>query len=104
MKYDDKLDGEVHAKAGGDVRWRIAVRNDRIAGSLADLKDSDPKDHKLAGEVAAGKSPIVHLRQDGPGGLTCYYTGKLVANDRVVGTWYDNRGAAGDFEMAVEKK
>jgi hypothetical protein len=104
MKYDDKLDGEVKAKPGGEVRWRVAARNDRLAGSLADLKEGDPKDHKLAGELAAGKTPIVHLRQDGPGGLTCYYTGKLLANDRIAGTWYDNRGSSGDFEMTVEKK
>ncbi len=103
MKYDDKLDGEVKPKPGSDVRWRISVRNDRLSGNLADSKESDPKDHRLSGEVVAGKTPLVHLRQDGPNGLTCYYTGKLV-NDRIVGTWYDNRGSAGDFEMAVEKK
>jgi hypothetical protein len=104
MKYDDKLDGEVNAKLGRDIRWRIAMRNDRVAGCLADLKEGDPQDHKLAGEVATGKSPIVHIRQDGPGGLTCYYTGKFVGADRVVGTWFDNRGGSGDFEMSVEKK
>src|SRR5262249_44079444 len=97
MKYDDKLDGDVKPKPGGEVRWRIAVRNDRIAGNLADSKESDPKDHKLAGEVAPGKSPLIHLRQDGPNGLICYYTGKLVGNDRIVGTWFDNRGGLGDF-------
>ena len=104
MRYDDKLDGELHAKPGGEVRWKVSVRNDRVAGSLAGLKEGDPTDHRLAGEVAAGKPPLVCLRQDGPKGLLCYYTGKRVAADRVVGTWYDNRGSSGDFEFAVEKK
>jgi hypothetical protein len=103
MKYDIKLNGELNAKPGGEVRWRISSRNDRLSGSLAEMKPGDPKDHKLSGEVVAGKTPLVNIRQDGPGGLTCFYTGKLVEN-RMVGTWYDNRGGGGDFEMSVEKK
>ena len=56
------------------------------------------------GEVVAGTPPIVSLRQDGPKGLVCYYTGKRTAADRIVGTWYDNRGSSGDFEFTIEKK
>ena len=104
MKYDDKLDGEVNAKPGGEVRWKLSVRNDRITGSLAGRKDADPNDHRIAGEIAAGNPPIVLLRQDGPRGLVCYYVGKRVAAERIVGTWYDNRGSAGDFEFTIEKK
>jgi hypothetical protein len=104
MRYDDKLDGELHAKPGSEVRWKSSVRNDRIAGVLADKKENDPTNHHLAGEIAAGNPPIVSLRQDGPKGLICYYTGRRVAADRIVGTWYDNRGSAGDFEMTIEKK
>ncbi len=104
MRYDDKLDGEVRAKPGGEVRWKFSVRNDRVSGSLAGMKESDPADHRLSGEVVAGKPPIVSLRQDGPKGLVCYYTGKRVAADRIVGTWYDNRGSSGDFELTPEKK
>jgi hypothetical protein len=104
MRYDDKLDGELHAKPGGEVRWKLSVRNDRIAGSLAGMKEADPTDHHLAGEIVPGNPPIVSLRQDGPKGLVCYYTGKRIAADRIVGTWYDNRGAAGDFEFIIDKK
>jgi hypothetical protein len=104
MNYDDKIDGELHAKAGNEVRWKLSVRNDRITGNLADKKDNDPTNHRLAGEIAAGKPPILTLRQDGPKGLVCYYTGKRVAADRIVGTWYDNRGGSGDFEFTVENK
>jgi hypothetical protein len=104
MHYDDKLDGEVHAKAGSEVRWKLSVRNDRISGSLADKKETDPTNHRISGEIVAGNPPILNLRQDGPKGLVCYYTGKRVAADRIVGTWYDNRGAAGDFEFTVDKK
>jgi hypothetical protein len=104
MHYDDEVDGEVKPKPGAEVKWKLTVRNDRIAGSLAGLKESDPTDHRIAGEVVAGSPPIVSLRQDGPKGLVCYYTGKRVAAERIVGTWYDNRGSAGDFEFVVEKK
>jgi hypothetical protein len=104
MRYDDKVDGELHAKPGSEVRWKLSVRNDRISGSLADKKETDPTNHHLAGEIVPGNPPILTLRQDGPKGLVCYYTGKRIAPERIVGTWYDNRGASGDFEFLVEKK
>ena len=104
MRYDDKLDGEVTGKLADAIRWAFVVRNDRVSGGLAGLKAGDPTDHRVAGEVVAGTPPIVLLRQDGPKGLVCYYTGQRKMEGRVVGTWYDNRGKAGDFEMVVEKK
>jgi hypothetical protein len=104
MRYDAKLDGQVNGKPEDAVRWAFTVRNDRISGSLAGLKVGDPSDHRVAGEVVPGKPPIVMLRQDGPKGLVCYYTGQRVEEGRVVGTWFDNRGKAGDFEMVIEKK
>jgi hypothetical protein len=104
MNYDDKLDGELKPKPGSEVRWRIAVRNERIFANLADKKQNDPDDHRISGEVVTGKPHIVSLRQDGPGGLVAFYTGRLVANNKMIGTWYDNRGGSGDFEMTVEKK
>jgi hypothetical protein len=103
LRYDDKVDGELKAKPSSEVRWRLSVRNDRVAGSLDGIKPGDPSDHRMSGEVAAGKPPVVSLRQDGPKGLVCFYAGKLVAPDRVVGTWYDNRGGSGDFEMTDAK-
>lgn len=103
MRYDDKLDGEVKAKAGDEVKWALSVRNDRISGGLAGKKAADPTDHRLSGEVVAGAPPLVRVRQDGPRGLVCYYVGRRVAADRIVGTWYDNRGGAGDFEWAPDR-
>ena len=104
MRYDAKLDGEVTGKPADAVRWAFTVRNDRVSGGLAGLKAGDPADHRIAGEVVPGRPPIVLLRQDGPKGLVCYYTGRLIEEGRVVGTWFDNRGKAGDFEMVIEKK
>lgn len=102
MKYDGNLDGGVKPKPGSEVRWRISVRNDKIAGSLADLKDDDLKNHRLGGEFVSGKPSIICIRQDGPNGLTCFYTGKLSPKG-ISGTWFDNRGGSGDFVMVIEK-
>ena len=104
MRYDSKLDGEVTGKAADAVRWEFTLRNDRVTGGLAGLKPGDASDHRMAGEVVAGKPAILSLRQDGPKGLVCYYTGKQMEDGRYVGTWFDNRGSSGDFEMIVEKK
>jgi hypothetical protein len=104
MRYDSKLDGKLEDKSHGEVRWRIALRNNRLTGGLADAKEKDPSDHRLAGELAEGKPPILFMRQDGPKGLVCYYSGKRVAENRIAGTWFDNRGNSGDFELALERK
>ncbi len=104
MHYDSKLDGKLAGKGDGEVRWKIAVRNNRLSGSLADSKDGDPADHRLAGEIAEGKPPIAFFRQDGPKGLVCYYSGKRIAENRLAGIWFDNRGGSGDFELFVETK
>ena len=103
MKYDGSLDGEVKPKPGSEVRWRISVRNDKIAGSLADLKDDDLKNHRLGGEFVSGKPSIICIRQDGPNGLTCFYSSKLSPKG-LFGTWFDNRGGSRDFVMSIEKK
>jgi hypothetical protein len=99
MKYDDRLDGKVESKPDSDVRWRLTVSKDKVSGKL-----DNGKGHSLAGEVVDGKPPIIFLRQEGPRGLVCYYSGKLVENGRLVGTWFDNRGGSGDFEMRPEAK
>ena len=100
MRYDSKLDGQLKPKSGV-VKWRMSIRNNRVTGELATLPVGSSKQHQLSGEVASGKSPIVTLRQDGPNNLTCYYTGRLVSEGKIVGTWYDNRGGEGDFELSV---
>lgn len=104
MRYDSKLDGEVTGKPTDAVRWEFTVRNDRVTGGLAGLRPGDASDHRMTGEIVAGKPAILSLRQDGPKGLVCYYTGKQMDDSRYVGTWFDNRGSSGDFEMIVEKK
>jgi hypothetical protein len=73
MKYDDKLDAKVESKPDSDVRWKLTVSKDKVSGSLANARG-----HSLAGEVVQGKPPIIFLRQEGPRGLVCYYSGKLV--------------------------
>jgi len=104
MRYDSKLDGVVTGKLADAVRWEFTLRNDRVSGGLAGSKPGDPNDHRMAGEAVPGKPAILSLRQDGPKGLVCYYTGKQMDDGRYAGTWFDNRGTSGDFEMIVEKK
>ena len=71
---------------------------------LADGKAGEPSAHTIAGEIVGGGPPILQLRQDGPRGLVCYYAGRRVGPTQIVGTWYDNRGGSGDFEMVAEAK
>src|SRR3954451_21585649 len=78
MRYDAKLDGVVTGQPADAVRWAFAVRNDRVSGGLAGLKAGAPSDPRIAGEVVPGGPPIVLLRQDGPKGLVCFYTGRRV--------------------------
>jgi hypothetical protein len=99
MRYDDKLDGKVEGKPESDVRWRLDVSKDKVTGSL-----DNGKGHSLSGEVVDGKPPVLFLRQEGPRGLVCFYTGKFAEKNRIFGTWFDNRGGSGDFDMRSESK
>ena len=49
------------------------------------------------------KPAILFLRQDGPKGLVCFYSGKQLDDGRFAGTWFDNRGSSGDFELIEQK-
>jgi hypothetical protein len=100
FKYDLHLDGEVKGDVA-EITWRLAVRNSRITGVPAVFTPGDPNtDHRLGGEIVPGKVPVLVLRQDGPGNYVCIYTCRLVADRFFLGTWFDNGGVAGDFEMS----
>lgn len=103
MRYDGKVDGELSGKVSDDVQWKFAMRNNHVTGSLVGLKEGDASDHKIAGEVVEGKPAILFLRQDGPKGLVCFYSGKRLDDGRFTGTWFDNRGNSGDFELIEQK-
>jgi hypothetical protein len=56
------------------------------------------------GEIVEGKAPVLVLRHDGFNGYVSFWTGKLASEERIVGTWVDNQGQAGDFEATLQKK
>ena len=44
------------------------------------------------------------LCQEGPNGYVCRHVGRAGDDGRIVGTWFDNRGMSGDFELVPERK
>ena len=105
MRFDGQLDGvlkdPLETPAG-----TMTVRNNRIVATATrgEIKDT------MTGEIvpaADGGFPIVMFRQDGdtkPKGFVVFYTGRLVEQGKIVGTWVNNGKSAGDFELIMVRK
>jgi hypothetical protein len=92
-RFDGRLDGEL--KGAREVSpIRITVRNNRISWREGD--------HVFAGEISAGTTPLVTIRQDGPNGFVAVHSGKLVKEGHIVTTWFNNQGGSGDFELVLD--
>ena len=101
--FDHKLDGKV--EAGDSPLLVLDVVNGRLTGHYRERRAAGKENRSLfAGSVIAGTPPIVTLRQDDPLGYTAIYSGRLVSSDRVVGSYVDNRGFAGDWSLTLASK
>lgn len=105
-KSDRMLDGKLGADAAGGP-YQITVVNNRIT-----MRPTDPdwvNQVLFTGEIVPGiegKAPAVFLRQDNQDikGYVSFHSGQLVEKGRIVGTWFNNRGESGDFELVFEKE
>lgn len=105
MRFDAQLDGVLKDPLE-TPEGSMTVRNNRIVATAIrfDIKDI------MTGEIVPGVDgghPIVMFRQDGdknPKGFVVFYTGRLVEEGKIVGTWVNNGKSAGDFELVMVKK
>jgi hypothetical protein len=99
-RLDERLDGRLRGKILKD-KFRIMVRNNKLTGH----PEGDKRRAQVAGEIVAGQPPIVYWRQDNNNPelrpYTQIFSGKLVAEGRIVGTWYGTTGRSGDFELVL---
>lgn len=104
VRFDTVLDGEIVAQDGkiGGLTLRLAVHNNRVTG--VPLASAQYADHRITGELTPGAMDILFLRQDGPAHYVSYYTARRVGAGRFVGTWIDNRGGGGDFDLVQEQQ
>jgi hypothetical protein len=105
MRFDAQLDGVLKDPLE-TPEGTMTVRNNRIVASAKRFEIND----LMTGEIVPGADggfPIVMLRQDGdknPKGFVVFYTGRLVEEGKIVGTWVNNGKSAGDFELVMVKK
>ncbi len=106
FRHDTELSGGLGAH--GQAFWRLAVRSNRILGGPDAPRETAYENHHISGEIsgggAAGDTPVVSLRQEGPNGYVSLHVGRANDDGRIVGTWFDNRGMSGDFELVPEHK
>jgi hypothetical protein len=104
VRYDVVLDGEIRGDAGL-LNLRLTIHNKRVHGvPAATHKDDLWADHRVSGELTDGSVQVLFLRQDGPKNYTGYYTARRVNEGRFLGTWIDNQGSSGDFDMVQLKQ
>ena len=105
MRFDGQLDGVLKDPLEAP-ELTMTVRNNRIVATAmrGEIKDI------MTGEIVPGADggfPIIMLRQDGdkgPKGFVVFYTGRLVEEGKIVGTWVNNGKSAGDFELVMVRK
>jgi hypothetical protein len=104
IRYDYVLDGVLRGEVS-ESRWRFEVHDNHITGTPISDKEGNPEEqHRITGEVVDGRVPLLSLRQAGLTGYVCFTSGRRVGAERFAGTWYDNAGWAGDFEMMRDNK
>ncbi|MEQ8785340.1 MAG: hypothetical protein RIC55_03540 [Pirellulaceae bacterium] len=98
-ELDSKLDGQLEATTSQTLVLDSA--SGRIIGRPRD-RGRERAEHSLfTGQVIVGSPPVVSLRQDEQSGYTAVYSGRLVAKGRIVGSYVDNQGAAGDWSLTL---
>jgi len=104
MRFDKQLDGVLKDPLEPpEGTMTMTVRNNRIVvtGKRNDI---------MTGEIVPGVDggfPIVMFRGDPDkilNGPVLFYTGRLVEEGKIVGTWVSNGKLAGDFELVMVKK
>ena len=101
-EYDHKLDGTLRVQES--TRIEIAAREDYrvLIGNYQDHQAVGKENKSVfRGEFIPGTPPVVTLTQHDEPGYTAIYTGKLVAPNRFVGTYMDNRGYSGDWSLEL---
>lgn len=98
LKLDRTLDGRLDSTDSHLLSLQSA--NDQLVGTYQDKGPTATGNHSvLTGRFIPGSPPLVSLRQDDALGYTALYTGRLVSEDRIVGSYVDNRGSSGDWSL-----
>jgi len=108
---DFKIDGKLEETENNMLQ--LKTQGNRLVGHFLDKKAAGKVNESIfSGEVATREKPLLILRQDGkfhksfPGHelYVAIYTGHLVAANHYRGTWHDNAGGSGEFELKVSKQ
>jgi hypothetical protein len=105
LRSDCKIDGQVEEGGQSDrlaLRAREGALTGEYVGQRAQGKDNGSRFTGQITRTAAG-APLLSLRQTDRW-YAANYAGRLVAENRFVGCWFDSDGNAGDFELVVERK
>src|SRR2546423_614741 len=101
LKYDRELNGRLDGDTrGGDLKLTAKKNVITAAPSGGDLTRGD----KWSGLFIVGRVTLIQLREDGLNGYARVLSGKQVNHGPFLGTWHDNDGGSGDFELTLKKK
>lgn len=100
MEYDVVLDGRLEETRTHALV--LSTANVRIMGHYENhFADGQDNDSIFTGSLLTGPVPIVTLQQDDRPHYTAFYSGRLVEPGRVVGSYADNHGHAGDWALTL---
>jgi len=105
LKRDFKIDGKL--EDAQDAVLQLKGKGNLLSGHFVDKKAlGEDNDSAFSGEVVTREKSLLILRQehkDKDGTYVVIHTGHLVGENHYRGTWHDNAGKSGDFELKGSK-
>ncbi len=99
-EVDNELDGVIR-----EANTRLFVLesvNNALVGHYIDREVGGAENCSIfTGQAIPGATVLVTLRQDDRTDYTALYTGRCVSASRIVGSYVDNRGGAGDWSLTL---
>ena len=105
-RWDHTLDGAVVSNSPWELQ--LDVRNDSITGHVSKDPDGHSSGSIFSGQLIRHKpqapranAAVLVLREDHADGYFVISTARMVSAKRFLGTWVDNAGQIGDFEIKI---
>lgn len=105
LHRDFKIDGKL--ADAQETHLQLKAKGNQLSGHYVDRKALGvANDTGYTAEIATREKPLIILRGEFKEADSTYvivHTGHLVGENHYRGTWHDNAGNCGDFELKVSK-
>ena len=107
LTRDYKIDGKLEDNQNiQQTPLTLLVQGNQLSGHYLDRKAGGENNNStFSGEIVTREKSLLILRQEGKkdGTYVVIHTGHQIGENHYRGTWHDNSGQSGDFELKIAK-